>query len=48
MDNYSVISLVPISDEKCDISRRIREWDRNPGPAEDSDPSKPASGLVEG
>lgn len=40
-------SPVPISDKDGVITSGVGEWDRNFGPTQDSDASKPTSGFVE-
>lgn len=42
-----MISSVPITDEDSVIAGGVRERNRNPGAAENSDPTKTAGGLVE-
>lgn len=42
-----MIDVVPISNKKSEISRRLRKWDRNFGPTEDFDGTKGTSSLVE-
>lgn len=47
MVDYLVIDFIPISNEKREISRRVREREGNGGPGEDFDGSKGTSSLVE-
>lgn len=44
---YSVVRLVPITNENSVVTRRVRERNRNPGPAKDSDASECTSSLME-
>ena len=44
---YRMISLVPVTDKDCIIPGRIRERNRNPRTAKNSDSTKPTGGLME-
>ena len=46
-ENYSVVSLVPISDKNSVVTGRIGKRNRNPRPTKDPDASETTSSLLE-